>query len=150
MFTPSLRCSPPVCEGESEGEVWVRSGEGEASDVRGEARRGRGEGAPEIAVGCAELVSTVVSSWRVAEILRERTRRSAVSGGGGGGAVRALNSQGGGAVAFCRKRACESGRIARLVHAFIAHRHCDWPSNKCGAVVQRAAWNEVGRRASMI
>ena len=73
-----------------------------------------------------------------------------MSGGGGGGAVRALNSQGGGAVARWRKRACECGRIARLVHAFIAHRHCDWPSNKCGAVVQRAAWNEVGRRASMI
>ena len=72
-----------------------------------------------------------------------------MSGGGGGGAVRALNSQGGGAVARWRKRACECGRIARLVHAFIAHRHCDWPSNKCSAVVQRAAWNEVGRRASM-
>ena len=48
------------------GKVWVRCGEGEASDD--EARQGQGTGrrAPEMVVGCAELVSTVVSSRRVA------------------------------------------------------------------------------------
>ena len=38
--------------------------------------------------------------------------------GGGGGAVRAVRSQGGGAVVRWRKRACECGRMARVVHAF--------------------------------
>ena len=42
-------------------------------------------------------------------------------GGGGGGAVRAVRSQDGGAVARWRKRACECGRMARVVHAFVAH-----------------------------
>ena len=54
-------------------------------------------------------------------MLRERTWRSAVSGGGGG-AVRAVRSQGGGAVARWRKRRVGVG------------------------LGVSAAWREVGRR----
>eukprot|EP00964_Phaeocystis_antarctica_P029941 scaffold16874_cov75-Phaeocystis_antarctica.AAC.3 len=126
--------SPPVCEGEGEGEVWVRSGEGEASDsscrqssaageLRREARPGLA-GVPEARRGAAGALSDRRSYLKEDSLCRDAAgayvKERAVSGGGGG-AVRAVRSQGGGAVVRWRKRACECGRMARVVHAFIAH-----------------------------
>ena len=52
--------------------------------------------------------------------------------GGGGGAVRAVRSQGGGAVVRWRKRACECGRMRGWSTRLSPTRHCDWPSTPGG------------------